>query len=682
MIRIGVDIGGTFTDFAIWGDESDGYAQIGSLKLPSTRPDYAAAVIEGIEQIAAEMGIDAQDEVLIVHGTTVSTNAVIERSQPPVGLITTAGFRDILEIARLRLDKPVDLFNRRPPPLVKRRHVVEVPERIDASGAVDQPLDETALLAAARRMAEEGITALAICFLHAWRNPAHEARAAELIRDSFPDLDVVASHEVWPQQSEYERAMLALLNIYVKRLMAGYLDRIADFLNVRLPKARLLVSKSNGGAMSAAEAAALPVHTLLSGPAAGVTAARELARMTDISDVLTMDMGGTSTDVALVRGQGAAVTGQATVGDFPLLLPVTSVEALGAGGGSLVWLDAGVLKVGPRSAGSTPGPACYDRGGEIPTLTDAYLLCGYLPPEGLLGGRHPLSIERARDAFAKIAAQTGDSVEHVADASIAVATSTMQARILPFLARLGVEPSDLTLMIFGGAGGVHGPLLARELGLRRILVPRIPSVFCAYGCLVAELVHDSVRSVRGEAPNAAAVHAAFGQLVRHGEEWIAAQGSVVDRVSHVAEMRYAAQSFTIPVELTQLIDDGADLKAIASAFHDEHRRLFDHADVGAAVAIDELRTRSHGTRPKPHGEPPQCGPMTSSAPRRHRDLRLDGSVVANVPVYTRDDLPAGWKSSGPAIIEQDVATVLVPQEFEVEVSPLGDLKLFDASKTE
>jgi N-methylhydantoinase A len=681
MIRIGIDIGGTFTDFAIWRNEQDGYARIGSLKLPSTRPDYARAVIEGIGRIAEDLGIGRDDEVLVVHGTTVSTNAVIERSQPPVGLITTEGFRDILEIARLRLDKPVDLFNRRPAPLVPRRHVYEVPERMLADGSVDRPLDDRALLAAAEHAVQEGIEAVAICFLHAWQNPAHEIRAADLIRGRFPGLDVVASHEVWPQQSEYERATLALLNVYVKRLMAGYLHEIEGFLSRTLPRARLLVTKSNGGAMSAAEAAALPVHTLLSGPAAGVTAARTLADMAGAPDVLTMDMGGTSTDVALIQADRPTTAGQAEVGDFPLLLPVTSVEALGAGGGSLVWIDAGVLKVGPKSAGSRPGPACYDQGGTIPTLTDAYLLCGYLPPEGLLGGRHPLSADRARDAFATLAERIGESVEKVADAAIAVATATMQARILPFLARQGVEPSDLTLMIYGGAGGLHGPLLARELGIRRILVPRIPSVFCAFGCLVADLVHDAVRSVRGRSLDAPAIREAFAALAATGRQWIATQGSSVTQARHVADMRYAAQSFTVPVDLTDWVASGSDLPALAKAFHDEHQRLFDHADPKAPVVIDELRTRSFGASPKPDGTPQETTAGTAS-PSRSRDFRIDGALIAGAPVYSRDRLPPGWQGGGPAIIEQDVATILVPPGFTIEVAALGDLWLTDTNETE
>ncbi|WEJ35493.1 hydantoinase/oxoprolinase family protein [Sinorhizobium prairiense] len=391
MLRIGVDIGGTFTDFAIWRDEADGYRQIDAEKIPTSRPQFAKSVIEGLARIVERHRVGPDDPVLVVHGTTVGTNAVIERSEPPIALITTTGYRDILNIARLRLDKPTDLFNGRTTPLVPRPMAFEVNERLRADGSVETPLDADSVIAALSQAIERGATAVGVCLLHSYRNPVHEAQLLEIARDNFPDLDIMASHEIWPQQSEYERAMLTLLNVYVKRVMEDYLGEIDSFLKRRLPNGRLLVTKSNGGVMSAAEACRLPVHTLLSGPAAGVTAARALSEWTENPHVLTMDMGGTSTDVALVQVGRPTLTAQAEVGDFPLLLPVTAIEAMGAGGGSIAWLDGKVLKVGPRSAGSKPGPACYAAGGTAPTMTDAYLLCNYLSPRGLLGGRLPLS---------------------------------------------------------------------------------------------------------------------------------------------------------------------------------------------------------------------------------------------------------------------------------------------------
>lgn len=675
MFRIGIDIGGTFTDFAVWRREADGYVDLASHKLPTSAPDYASAVIEGIAAIAREHGLQRDDEILVVHGTTITTNAIIERSQPPVALLTTAGYRDILEIARLRLDKPVDLFNRRPPPLTPRRYVWEIAERMRADGSVDRPLDSASVLAAADAVREAGIDTVAIAFLHAWRNPAHEAEAAAMLREAMPGATVMASHEVWPQKSEYERATLTLLNLYVKRLMARYLGEIEDYLRTNYPRSRLLITKSNGGAMSAAEARELPVHTLLSGPSAGVTGARVLGGMLGESAILTMDMGGTSTDVAVVRGTEASVTAQAEVGDFPLVLPVTAIEALGAGGGSLVVLDAGVLKVGPRSAGARPGPASYGFGGTVPTLTDAYVVTNLLPPEGLLGGRLPLHRDRAEEAFAPIARDLGVTPDAVADAAIAVATSNMLARTLPFLARIGIAPSELTLMIFGGAGGLHGPLLAAELGLSRILVPRLPSVFCAMGCLVADLVHDAIRTVRGERMSGDALAAAFAALAQEGRDWLAAQGGGAAEQRFLADMRYRAQAFTVPVDVTRCVAARAGADDYAEAFHAEHDRLFGHRDEAAAVAIDELRVRTIGRQPKPHAEPGTAAAAGPAEPYRRRDIRIAGTVHAAAPVYLRAMLAPGSVIHGPAIIEQDVATVLVPLGYTACAGALGDLVL-------
>jgi N-methylhydantoinase A len=678
MLRIGVDIGGTFTDFAIWRNEGEGYVLIGSRKAPTSRPNLSEAVTRGIAEIAAEAGAGPEDPILVVHGTTVSTNAVIERSQPPVALITTEGFRDILGIARLRLDKPVDLFNRRLVPLVPRERVFPVRERMLADGTVDVPLDEADLLDAARTALERGATAIAICFLHAHRNPAHERQAVELIRARYPGLEVMASHEVWPQQSEYERAVLTLLNVYVKPLMADYIGRIDGFLRERFPRARLYITKSNGGVMSAEEARRLPIHTLLSGPAAGVTAAQTLGGYLGLDPILTLDMGGTSTDVSLIDQGRPLITGQAEVGDFPLLMPVTGVEAMGAGGGSIVWLDGGILKVGPRSAGSKPGPACYGLGGEAPTLTDAYLLAGYLSPAGLLGGRLRLRRDLAEAAFAPLAEALGMDVVTLAESAIEVATSNMLAKITPFLARMGVNASDLTLMIFGGAGGVHGPILADEVGIRRMVVPRVPSVFCAFGGLVSDLVHDAVRTVQGVALDAAGQQAAYAALEEEGRVWLDRQahpGQVLAvEQARLAEMRYAAQSFTIQVDVTAALREGGEAE-VAEAFHREHERLFGHANREAPVATDTLRVRTVGRQAKPSGAPMPQADSTAPEPLERRRLRFARNWVEAVPVYDWASLPRGWSAAGPAVVQQDLATILVPPGYTAQLGLRGDLEL-------
>ncbi|MGH7155282.1 MAG: hydantoinase/oxoprolinase N-terminal domain-containing protein, partial [Acetobacteraceae bacterium] len=360
MLRIGIDIGGTFTDFAVWDGNPEGYRAVEAFKLPSTPPAFAEAVKQGLLHLLETGRITRDQPALIVHGTTVSTNAVIERSGPPLALLVTSGFRDILSIARLRFDRPVDLFNTRPAPLIPRRMVFEVPERLLADGSVDTPLRPEDAAAAAQAALDAGAAAVAICFLHAYRNPLHEQAAAKAIRAVIPGINLVLSHEIWPQAQEYERACAALLNAYAQRAMSGYLDELDRFLSQALPHARLLVTKSNGGVMGAAEATRMPIHTLLSGPAAGVTAAAELGAMLHEPSLLTMDMGGTSTDISLVHDGRIMVSHDGRVGDFPLMMPVTAIEAIGAGGGSIAWLDRqGMLHVGPQSAEAVPGPACY-----------------------------------------------------------------------------------------------------------------------------------------------------------------------------------------------------------------------------------------------------------------------------------------------------------------------------------
>ncbi|MDX3808244.1 hydantoinase/oxoprolinase family protein [Bosea thiooxidans] len=673
MFRIGVDIGGTFTDFAIWRGEGEGYVRIGSHKRPTSRPDLAQAVREGLDEIARHHRLTPDSPFLVIHGTTISTNAVIERSQPPVALITTAGFRDVLGIARLRLDKPVDLFNRRPEPLVPRERVFTVRERLLADGTVDTPLDEEGLVQALRAARDSGATAAAICFLHAHRNPAHEERALALAGAHLPDFPVMASHQVWAQQGEYERATLTLLNIYVRGLMDGYLGEIERFLAECYPQARLFITKSNGGIMSAAEARRLPIHTLLSGPAAGVTAARELGGHLGLDRLLTFDMGGTSVDVSLVDAGREAVSAQAEIGDFPLLLPVTAVEAMGAGGGSLIWLDGGILKVGPRSAGSDPGPACYARGGTTPTLTDAYLIAGYLSPEGLLGGELPLRTDLAEAAFAPAAEALGIPVVAVAEAAIEVATSTMMARIIPFLARQGVEASDLAMMLYGGAGGIHGPIVAAEAGMQRIVVPRLPSVFCALGGIVSDFVYDAIRVTHGVVPEPAAFDALVVELAAEGREWLTRQGlseqiTGLARID-IADMRYAAQAFTLPVDISLCGIAGA-----ADAFRREHERLFGHSDAEAAIAIDSLRVRMIGRQDKPH-----AGGSGATSPGRdavsRRRIYVGGAWHEAASVLSWNDLDPAVAVSGPAIIERDIATILVPPGFSARIGAMGDLDI-------
>ncbi len=673
MIRIGIDIGGTFTDFAVWRGEAAGYAAVHAMKVPSTPPDFAGGVQAGLEKLLAEGRIAAGDAMLIVHGTTVSTNAVIERSGPPLALLVTEGFRDILDVARLRIDRPVDLFARRSAPIIPRRAVHEIGERMLADGTVDRPLDPAQVVAAARAALAAGAAAIAVCFLHAYRNPAHEIAAAAAIRDALGPVDLVLSHEVWPQQSEYERASAALLNAYARRALSGYLSALEGWLAARLPNARLLVTKSNGGVMAAAEATRMPIHTLLSGPAAGVTAAQALGALLGEASLLTMDMGGTSTDISLIRDGAIMVSHDGRVGDFPLMMPVTAIEAIGAGGGSIAWLDGPVLKVGPRSAGATPGPACYGKGGTQPTVSDAYLLCGYLDEAAPLAGGLRLRRDLAERAIAPLAAALGRDATAAAEAIIDVATANMLANALPFIARLGVAPAELTLMIFGGAGAIHGPLLAAEIGIGRVVIPRLAAVFCGFGGLVSELRYDVIRTVHGERMTPGSVAAAYAALRAEASAWLAAQSAGAEPAfDHAADVRYAGQSFEVAAGISGAAAAQGDLGAIATAFHAEHRRLYGHAHPANPVEIIALRLTVRGRLPRPGALPLPAGAAPGAAATRA--ARFAGRTV-DAPVLDWTALPPGWSARGPAIIAQETATVVVPPGFTVSMGIYGDLIL-------
>lgn len=674
MLRIGVDIGGTFTDFTVWDGDEAGYARVEAFKVPSTPPHFAEGVRQGIEQLMATGRLSVDDDALVVHGTTVSTNAVIERSGPPIALLTTAGFRDILGMARLRVENPVDMFSHRPPPLIPRSMVFEVDERLLADGSIDRPIALDQVLAAAEAAVAQRAVALGICFIHGFRNPVHEKAAGAILAERFPELDVVLSHEVWPQQSEYERASATLLNAYARRAMAGYVGELETFLRARLPRARLLVTKSNGGVMAAGEAMRMPIHTLLSGPAAGATAAAVLGNMLGEANLLTMDMGGTSTDISLIRDGRVTTSSEGRVGDFPLMMPVTAIEAIGAGGGSIAWMDGPVLKVGPRSAGAFPGPACYGRGGDLPTLSDAYLLCGYLSEEAPLASGLRLRRDLADRAMRPIAEALGSDTVKAARSCLEVATANMLANALPFIARIGLSPAELTLMIFGGAGGVHGPLMAEELGIRRIVVPRLSSVLCAFGCLVSDLLGDVVRTVHGDRIDTAGVIAAFADMRAEGSAWLSQQAAGMPAsFDYVADIRYAGQSFDVATRLTPEAALEGRLPDIAALFHAEHERLFGHAHPGTEIEIITLRLRVRGALSAPTGNSDaltQPGPLQTGT----RKAMFDGGWH-EVPVYAWNGLPAGWHARGPAIIEQETATVVVPPAFTIALSRFGDLVL-------
>jgi N-methylhydantoinase A len=673
MLRIGVDIGGTFTDFCGWREE--GGSRIVSLKVPSTPPAFEEGFREGFENLLKRLAPEVGEAALVMHGTTVSTNAVIERKGPKIAFFVTKGYKDLLELQRVGVRNPLNIFANRAKPLVDRAMVFEVEERLVRGGAIRTPVDEAAVGTLARHAAEAGAAGYAVALLHSYANPQHERAVARAIRKAIGDAEVSLSSEIWPRIGEYERAIVSVLNAFVRRRMNEYIGAIESYLIERLPGSQLFVTRSNGGAMAAAEARNFPVHTLLSGPASGITAVQYLGRAIGERNILTMDMGGTSTDISLVRNGQTPTSTAAEVGDFPVVMPVTGIEAIGAGGGSIASIDGGVLRVGPHSAGSSPGPACFGRGGAAPTLTDAYLLAGYLP-EALLGGELQLDKKAAERSMQSIAHTLGTDTLSAAEMCVTVASSNMVAGVLPYLAKQGVDPEELTLLVYGGAGAIHGPLLAAEIGIRRVLVPATPSVFCALGGLVSELTNDTLETVHGQEIDGALIARKFAGLRQQGAEWLSRQAPPERFVSRAfecwAEMRYVGQSFQVDVRLPAVAVEQENVAAMYDAFHKEHERIYSYADPTAPVEFVELRMRVRGAMaiPEPSSAETAIG---GDAVKGMRSMRFQGQIYPDVPVYERARLAPSEIIRGPAVIEQSDATVVVPPGFVASVGAYGSI---------
>ncbi len=677
MLRIGIDIGGTFTDVIGWHGSGGETGVTESLKVPSTPPDYATGFRNGLEALLERLMPGPDEAIMVVHGTTVATNTVIERSGARVALLVTEGFKDVLELARLKLRESMNFNARRTRPLVPRHLVLEVPERLHPDGSVRRPVDLAAAVAAAGQARAAGATAIAVALLHSFRNPAHEHAVRDAIREAYPDLDVTLSSDVWPKVGEYERATLAVLNAFVKGKMAGYIGEVEDYLAERLPNARLYITRSNGGAMAAAEARRFPVQTLLSGPASGVTAAQQLGQLLGEHAFLTMDMGGTSTDLSLIRDGNLTLAEDAEVGEFPLAMPVTGIEAIGAGGGSLIAFDETVLRVGPQSAGARPGPACFGQGGTRPAMTDAYVLCGYIDPQNFLGGKMHLDAAAAEAAFRGLGGPLAEDPQALAEAAVSVATSNMVASVLPYLARHGVDAENLTLVLFGGAGSVQGPLLAREVGINRVLIPNTPSVFCAYGGLVTELMEDFTRQAQGIDVDGPFLAESFADMAAEARAWLEKQapgGAIeAEALEHWVEARYRGQTFNISVQLPAEVVEAGDIEALRQAYLAEYERLYAHSDRKAPIEVVEMRLRIRGSLPAPGKFVPPAAAGTP-VPRGRRTARFDGTA-AEISVWNRSDLPVGHRLAGPTIVEQDDTTILVPPDFTLSVLSSGELVL-------
>jgi N-methylhydantoinase A len=635
--RLGVDVGGTFTDVVLQRG-----ATIEVAKVPSTPRDQAEGVLAG----ARRLGIDAAELVRFAHGTTVATNAVLERAGGDLVLLTTAGFRDLLEIARQDRPSLYDLDADRPAPLVPRDRVIEVTERLTAEGAVLTPLTDAEIdrVTAVVRGLEP--TAVAISLLFSFLDDRHERRLAEALEELLPDgVTVSRSSDVLPVFREYERTSTTALNAYVDPPMSRYLGSLEDRLLADGLAVPVEVMRSGGGTFVASIAARYPVNTLLSGPAAGAWGAAAVGRACGEQRLIAFDMGGTSTDVTLIEDGRPQVTADGAIDGLPFAVTTTDIHTVGAGGGSIAWRDrGGALRVGPRSAGAEPGPACYGRGGELPTVTDANVVLGHLDPDTQLGGHLVLQPALARKAVAELAGELDLDVTGTAAGILRVVEAQMVKALRVVSVEKGHDPRRFTLVPFGGAGPLHQAALARELGCERVLIPPSAGVLSAVGLLSAPVTVDRVRThlVATGAADAARLTAIWEELDTASQELVRRQGAAVEAVTRAADLRYRGQAFELTVA-------GGDVDAMVAAFHDAHRERYGYAQADEPVEIVNLRVRVEGPAPEAPLVEIRDGRGAATAQTGERRVVHDGQETT-CPVYDRERLGAGDRFDGPAIV--------------------------------
>ena len=669
---IALDVGGTFTDVALV-DEASGRLWV--TKTPTTPGDPSTGFIAGVDKALALAGADAASLRHVLHGTTTATNAILESKGAATGLLTTTGFRYVLEIGRHDIPRRANMFAWvKPARPVPPELIFEVDGRVTVDGEELEPLDEAAVRDAARRLRQAGVSSVAVCFLHGYANAAHEQRARALLVAEHPGCAVSLSSEVLPVFREFERAMGTVLNAYVQPLVGRYVARLADRLRARGITAPLSIMKSNGGVIGAEVVRTQAIHTALSGPAAGVIGARRVGEAAGFRDLISVDVGGTSADVCLVRGGEAEVTVEGRIGTWPLQVPMIDIHTIGAGGGSIARVtDDGTLTVGPDSAGAQPGPACYGAGGEEPTVTDAHLVLGRIPAH-LLGGEIRLDAERARHAIdERVARPLGLSLPAAAQGILDIVNNNMVGALRLVSVERGYDPRDLALVPFGGAGPLHGADLAALLAMRTVVVPRHPGVLSTLGLLGTEARNDYARTLLQKPPDydLGAVAAVYAELEVQAQGWLAAEGvtSSGRQVTRLADLRYRHQGFELTVPWPE-----RDLSVgrLLARFHERHRQLYTYALPDAPVEIVTLRVAAAG-RVRRFSLPPlgRHGRPRASVTRRR--VYFAGSGWTECPCLDRERLEVGTAVRGPAVVEQLDATTVVPPGQRATVDRVGNL---------
>lgn len=675
MYRIGVDVGGTFTDFSILNEKTKDVLYI---KVPSTPEDPSEAIQSGISELLEAHSIQPSQVTYLAHGTTVATNMVIEERGSKTGLLTTKGFRDVLEIGRQARPHLYDYSVTKPTPLVAREHRLEIDERIGPQGEVIRPVDPEQLEAAVEELKTAGVAAVAICFVHSYRTADHEKRAREVIEALFPEAYISLSSEVLPEFREYERLSTTVINAYLGPRIQRYLDRFLERIRDLAIKVEPLTIHSNGGLMSVHTVRGFPVRTCLSGPAAGVVGATEIAKVAGFPNLVTFDVGGTSTDVSLVHESQPLFTSMRLVARHPIKMPMIDINVIGAGGGSIAWIDdAGALKVGPHSAGAHPGPVAYGLGGDEPTITDANVCLHRLNPQTLLRGRMPVDEQAARRVIdERLARPLGLTVEQAADGIIRIANANMARAIRSVSTERGHDINTFALFAYGGAGPLHAAELAVECGLPKVIIPNEPGTMCARGMLLTDISFDFVRTEIADATQQRweRICELFDDMVREGTHWLEQEGVVAAKRlyrRHI-EARYQGQNHEVKIEMDDVTPNG--LAEFLRRFEAAHSMEHGYSIADRKVEIVNCRLKAVGQVQKAGLQPRQPGGVIEDAITEQREVYFGGRwgwVATNI--YDRSRLPIDVLFSGPAIIEEMSSTTTIFPLQSAYVDRIGNI---------
>ena len=679
MLEIAVDIGGTFTDIVCLQDQQ----RLFLAKVPTTPHDLVQGVQQGVTRVLALAGQPATAVERFIHSTTIATNAILEQKGAITGVLMTAGFEDVLEIGRQKRAQMYDLFldPETPSFLAPRRQRVGIRERLDAQGNILQPLDESQVIQAVATLQQlYGVQSMAVCYLFSFINPAHELRTRELIVQNFSGLTVSLSSEIDPVFREYERVCVTAFDAYARPIVAIYMQRLAEALSAMGIRATLQVMQSRGGLTSVQTAMDRPVTMLLSGPASGVIGGRYAGEQSHLRNLITLDIGGTSCDVALIREGKPLLSREGRIARYPLRVPMVDVSTVGAGGGSFAWLDrSGGLHVGPQSAGADPGPACYGRGGTVPTVTDASVVLGYLNPHYFAGGDLTLQVDKAYQVVRDMAARLHMTSEALAAGMHHILNACMVDEIRLVSVRRGYDPRQFALVPLGGAGPVHGGRLAAMLSIPTTVVPAAPGVLSAFGLLVANIEHDQSRTfvVKADEVDVERIIQVLAELDLLGQEKMQRDHvpPQLVHVNHAADLRYVGQSYELEVPLPEVLDATCRAQAVA-AFHAAHQQVYGHNRPTHAVEFVNLRSVHSAPLPRPQ--------LTMSAPSGSLETACQGmrpvyfdeyQAYRDTPIYQRDLLPLGAQFDGPAIVEQPDTTTVVYPGFTCRVDDAGNLLL-------